>query len=660
MRLCTEEGRKEVVEPAIHRAVPCDIEPGLSLSGDCAMVTPSSKRGEWQGASMRLDEQWRDVFAGGDLGRGEEYYYDGAVHGLAQGSEGWTAKVWGSMTYTTFVPAEPDDLYEMSCDCPRFANGYFCKHLAATCLAIEDSELQGQRLPADEAAADVRHIVDEVPADELRSFLLEALSRDDMLKTLFVQRYGTVDADSACSHMAKQIEAATWQYADRGFIDWHSALGFERRYHEIVHTSIDPLVERGDLATALELSIQALRLLRHIDIDDSDGFFGSSISDVAELWKGWLGTSDEFDALLFDRISEFLRDEPDDDQEHEIHSFAADMARSFLFTHYLEHPAFAQRFVTLADSMIEPAERELAKYTLDLERVRSEIEGIEVPRSRARAKCLAQVQQLERESRGLEFHMQGLEKEIRHWVVIRIKALRAGGLKEDELRHEAGDHIVYEEVCQLFVDMALRRDDVETALSLLLGCKEHQRALDGRYSPKISQQLADLQMGRNVVAMREELAYLMEHPTYAGPGPSIRELWVRLRDSYDDQEWQRERLKFLADMQNDNSRHDCLAAEGLYDQLMDEIETQGIYALRPHELELVEHCPERVLKLYLDDIERDRRYPGSTRKEYRYFAQRLQHIKAIPGGKAPVREIVSRMRAQYPNRPALRDELSVV
>lgn len=113
-------------------------------------------------------------------------------------------------------------------------------------------------------------------------------------------------------------------------------------------------------------------------------------------------------------------------------------------------------------------------------------------------------------------------------------------------------------------------------------------------------------------------------------------------------------------MENALSRKDCLAAEGLYDRLMDEAEKEGLYGIHTYESELVEHCPERVLKLCLDNLERDHRYPGSTRKGYRQFAQHLLHINALPGGEGPVAAIVAQMLKQYPNRPALRDELSLV
>lgn len=87
---------------------------------------------------------------------------------------------------------------------------------------------------------------------------------------------------------------------------------------------------------------------------------------------------------------------------------------------------------------------------------------------------------------------------------------------------------------------------------------------------------------------------------------------------------------------------------------------QGLYAMRTHEAELVERFPQRVLKLYVDDTEHSQQCPGSNRKGYQMFVQRLRHIKAMPGGEVEVARIIAKMRAEYPRRPALMDELSRV
>ena len=604
---------------------------------------------------MKLSSTWRSEFDSRDLARGEAYYYQGAVHNLKLTEDGWTARVYGSTTYSTFVSGDPYDPYAMTCDCPRFEAGYLCKHLAATCLAIEAGDAAKTAAPL--ATDNLAELVASIPEADARAFLLAALQRDNELATGFAHRFGAVDAKAACKTMAKQLSMAVWDYTDNGFIDWRGALGFERRYREIVHTNIDPLVARDAVASAFDLSIQALRSLQSIEIDDSDGFFGSIIDDVEGMWEHWLGTSEESDSHLFDGISNYLAHEPAKPDEREIYSYAAEMARDFLTKHFIERKDYSERFVALADKEIAREQAAYGKTLQFLAQTRAGLKAADTLRGRS----YAQVQQLEREHNTLEFYLRGHDQQIARWVLIRLRALRAGGMDEAALREEAGSHIVRENVCQFFVDRALEQHDTSRAVELLQDCKRQQQSQSGgEYSLKVSERLVDLLGDSDVDALREELLNLMCRTPYVGQAKSVRDLWARLRESYDEAEWLDTRDEMLDRVTRKQSWRDCLAAEGLYDRLMDDIECEGVTALCYYEEELVGHCPERVLRLYLDDLEHNRAYPGDTRKSYQHFAQHLLHVKALPGGEAPVTAIVAQMRERYPRRPALMDELSVV
>ena len=562
---------------------------------------------------------WRQQFLSGDLGRGDDFYYMGQLRGLAHQSDGWRAKAFGTMVYDTFVPDDPADPHGMSCTCPRFANGYLCKHLAATCMAIEDEELigacraggAGKTDAANEDPPDLEQLVAAASDEGVRSFLLQALRHDELLATEFVQRFGKVDARVARERLALQIEKVAWECSDRGFIDWNSSLVFERRYHEVVYASIDPLVERGEYAAALELSVQVLRSLERIAIDDSNGFFSGAIDDVKRMWETWIASGGEaFERQLFSAIGTYLDDEPDDDETYDIYLYAANMAREVLFAHYADLPEYAADFVAMADERIEDART----YGGNPAR----------------------------------------------WVIVRLRALRASGMGAEELLKEAGPFAEEESVCQFLVDWALERGDAELAVALLEGCKEASRKrADGTYSLAVSRQLAILYEGRDVGAMRGELRYLLQHVTCYGAADRPEDLWARLRESYDADEWAVRRDALLAELP-DVVHLDCLAAEGLYDRLMLEAEKGGASAVRAYESELVPHYPDRVLKVYLDELVAHGANPGSSRKAYRYLAQELRHVKSLPGGEAPVRRFVAQMRQRFPRRPALLDELSRV
>lgn len=215
-----------------------------------------------------------------------------------------------------------------------------------------------------------------------------------------------------------------------------------------------------------------------------------------------------------------------------------------------------------------------------------------------------------------------------------------------------------------FVRPALAAGDEEAAFETLLECKRTCLSLgDGKYPVVVSQQLANLLAERDVSAMREELLYQMrlqnKRMTFEGHLP-VDLLWKRLRESYEVGEWTDVRMGILDFLGNGIVRRACLATEGLYDILMDEVEAAGLYALGEYEVELAKRYPERVLAMHLTEIERNQTYPGNDRKAYQRFCQRLSHIKGLPGGEAAVTRIVEQTRREYYRRPALLDELSRV
>ena len=96
-------------------------------------------------------------------------------------------------------------------------------------------------------------LVDSVAEKDARAFLLHALKRYDMLATEFTQRFGSVDVEGACQRLDDQVQDAIWDCSGGGFIGWRESFDFERRYFEVMHTSIDPMVERNEFDAAIGL-----------------------------------------------------------------------------------------------------------------------------------------------------------------------------------------------------------------------------------------------------------------------------------------------------------------------------------------------------------------------------------------------------------------------
>ena len=96
-----------------------------------------------------IEKTWKTFFSRNILNRGQTYYYAGRVHNLKyQSGEdvlSFQSSVRGSHLYQVKGRFEENHLAEIYCTCP-YAQTSYCKHMAATILALEfDLEIQETR-----------------------------------------------------------------------------------------------------------------------------------------------------------------------------------------------------------------------------------------------------------------------------------------------------------------------------------------------------------------------------------------------------------------------------------------------------------------------------------------------------------------------------------
>jgi len=88
---------------------------------------------------MTLADRCRHDFQAGDRSRGEDYFLESRVFLNKPRANRLTAEVTGSCDYQVQVDWRQVDagLLRVDCECPRFADGWLCKHLWATLLEID-------------------------------------------------------------------------------------------------------------------------------------------------------------------------------------------------------------------------------------------------------------------------------------------------------------------------------------------------------------------------------------------------------------------------------------------------------------------------------------------------------------------------------------------
>ncbi len=107
--------------------------------------------------------------------RGEDYYYSGNIQNIYKTKNKYYAKINGNSNkpYNVTIEIQDEDHARYECTCPCT---YPCKHEYAVIMAISNLEYSEIELktPIKEKEANINLILQEIPAEELKKYLLSA------------------------------------------------------------------------------------------------------------------------------------------------------------------------------------------------------------------------------------------------------------------------------------------------------------------------------------------------------------------------------------------------------------------------------------------------------------------------------------------------------
>ena len=225
--------------------------------------------------------------------RGEDYFADGAVRGLAEHEGTLTATVDGSRRYRVKLWVD-DDTVDYSCTCPVGGDGGFCKHCVAVGLAFLQSAADSLAPRSDCAGRsrkskkptitmdDVRAHLAEQDKDVLVNMLMDQAMNDDRLRERLLMRTAK---DSPKGLDLGTFRAAIDNAVDTGeFVDYRSAGDYAQGIEEVID-SIAELLREGHAAEVIELAEYALAAVENTmgSVDDSDGHMGGLLEQLKEL-----------------------------------------------------------------------------------------------------------------------------------------------------------------------------------------------------------------------------------------------------------------------------------------------------------------------------------------------------------------------------------------
>lgn len=218
--------------------------------------------------------------------RGEDYFAEGAVDQLRHGDEKVLARVIGSKAYQVALWAE-DGKLGYDCNCPRAADGYFCKHCVAVGLALLDEKAHNPDAEKPEHRRDPESIIREFllaqSPEYLTGLLMDQAQRDDALhRSLLLKAERASGSIDILKSFRKAIDSAT---RIRGFVAWDEAGSFASDLDGLVD-SLEELLVPGTADALVELAEYAIERVDKVlaeDVDDSDGEVGGVLDRLGDL-----------------------------------------------------------------------------------------------------------------------------------------------------------------------------------------------------------------------------------------------------------------------------------------------------------------------------------------------------------------------------------------
>lgn len=220
------------------------------------------------------------------LAKGREYARGGRIVDLSfdEAAAAWDAQVEGTDLYDVCVEQSPDGELITSCTCP-YDMGEHCKHVAAVLYAIEESfPEQLQTRPRKKSGKrqtrhdKLRQSLEKTSREELIAILLELAAADREILNQLIIRLGAAEAKPADFRKVVRDALRSGQ-AEYGFLDYS---GSRRAAHQLFDLLSQAVrwIDSGEVSRAVAM-FQALLdetvpAINHAD--DSSGELGEVIS----------------------------------------------------------------------------------------------------------------------------------------------------------------------------------------------------------------------------------------------------------------------------------------------------------------------------------------------------------------------------------------------
>jgi uncharacterized Zn finger protein len=229
------------------------------------------------------------------LKRGLQYYKKGHVHEPEEISPGeYEAIVEGTENYTVQLSIKNGIITDHVCDCP-YDMGPVCKHVAAVIFYMQQDELEltkkAKRAKKDPTAKPAKRktvaqqideLLEKTTHDELNQFIREKSLQNPQFRNLFLSSFAQHNSNESKEFYVKQVKSILKAASDRhGFIDWSASRIVGIAVNNLLETAqkqIDSSNYRSAFLICTAVMEQMTEALQFSD--DSNGEIGGPI-DIA-------------------------------------------------------------------------------------------------------------------------------------------------------------------------------------------------------------------------------------------------------------------------------------------------------------------------------------------------------------------------------------------
>lgn len=578
--------------------------------------------------------KWKEYFSVRILTRGYNYYLDGNVWDLHTEDGEITATVAGTEDYFVTITLSNGNITDMDCDCPYAADGNYCKHEAAVLYALTE-EAEGveaevnEEQDVDDECADVDYALNDeqklkpswlnkletereelkqyitcMSEDEMQEMLYQLACNDESLRNRIAAMYSNEIDEKLILKMKKLVDNIEYEHSDRsGFIDWRHASDFISDLIEFLFDNVKPLINRGKLEEAFELTCYVFLTIGNAEVDD-DGDIAIGAGECCEFWKEIVQkASDAQQERIYDWFSNHIGN-------GSVYDYMEDYLEDLRMTGFHSKRLLSRRLEEL-DEIIS---KEVEEY-------RNNRDGWITYRL-----------------------IKNLDNRIE--TMVELEVPRAEVLSYME------KYTFLPKILIRYAETVYEARDPDYAIGLLQKGKirdaDNSSAVSV-YSRKLIEFYASQDMKSELI---EELSFQVMH-CYQKELNYIN----RLKGAISEEKWQIIREDILEAETCDTVRLDLMREEKLFDRLMKEIvRTGSISTLERYEKDLRSGYSCEIRDMYAGYV-RNAVENTSNRKQYRYLVTDLRKIRRYDGGKELAASIAASWKQEYKRRPALMDEL---